>query len=154
MIALAEARTPDDYQVARGLILAYAAWLGLDLGFQGFDEELEELPAVYGPPGGCLLIAREGADPVGVVGVRARSSRECEMKRLFVQESARGRGVGRALAEQAVRAARRLGYRRMVLDTLETMTGALALYAALGFRETPAYYANPLPRVCYLALEL
>jgi len=76
------------------------------------------------------------------------------MKRLFVREGARGTGAGRQLAVAAMRIARRLGYRRMALDTLETMVAARRIYAALGFVDTDPYDRNPLPGVRYMAADL
>lgn len=109
---------------------------------------------MYGAPTGILLLAyREGA-PVATVGVRRFSSDTCEMKRLYVRNRWRGEGLGRKLALAAAQAGRRLGYRRMVLDTLQTMTEARALYRSLGFTEIPPYYANPLPGVSYLEKTL
>jgi carbonic anhydrase len=67
------------------------------------------------------------------------------MKRLFVRPEYRGYGVGRALAKRALSAGRELGYRRMRLDTLATLQGAVALYKAMGFHRIAAYYHNPLP---------
>ena len=154
MIDLSAAKIATDYQAARTLFLEYAAWLGVDLGFQGFAYELEHLPQIYGPPGGCLIVGRNAGTAVGCVGVRRISAETCEMKRLFVRESARGRGVGRLLALEAVRAARRLGYARMLLDTLDGMVAARQIYASLGFKNTEAYYLNPLPRVSFMALDL
>lgn len=153
-IELVSAQTPSDYATARALFLEYAAQLGVDLCFQGFAEELERLPEMYGPPAGCLILARDGEDVVGCVGVRRFSADTCEMKRLFVREVARGSGLGRQLAETSVAAARRLGYRRMVLDTLERMAAARHVYAELGFREIDAYYENPLAGVRYFELAL
>ena len=151
---LSDAKLATDYQAARTLFLEYAAWLGVDLGFQGFGYELEHLPQVYGPPDGCLIVGRDGGTAVGCVGVRRISAETCEMKRLFVRESARGRGVGRLLVLEAVRAARRLGYARMLLDTLDGMVAARQIYASLGFKDAEAYYLNPLPRVSFMALDL
>lgn len=151
---LAVTNAPEDYATARELFLEYAAQLGVDLCFQGFADELEHLPEMYGRPAGCLILARKGENVVGCVGVRRFSADTCEMKRLYVREAARGHGLGRRLAEKSVAAARRLGYRRMVLDTLESMASARHVYAELGFREIPAYYGNPLPGVRYCGLEL
>jgi putative acetyltransferase len=78
----------------------------------------------------------------------------CEMKRLYVRDTARGLGVGRLLCERLIHDAARLGYRAMLLDTLDRMAEANALYRKLGFRETEAYRFNPLPDVRYLRLEL
>ena len=154
MADLVNAASKDDYETARALFIEYAESLGTDLGFQGFPQELERLPQIYGPPTGALILARGSEGVVGCVGVRAFSADTCEMKRLFVRDSARGIGLGRELAMAAVEVARRLGYQRLVLDTLEHMSAAQAMYSSIGFYEIPPYYFNPLPGVRYMALDL
>jgi GNAT superfamily N-acetyltransferase len=153
-IDIAYATRASEYEEARALFLEYANWLAVDLCFQGFAAELDRLREMYGPPAGCLILGRAAEVAVACVGVRRLSADACEMKRLFVRADARGSGLGRRLAVEAVAAARRLGYRRMLLDTLETMDAAQHVYASLGFRATAAYYDNPLPGVRYYALDL
>lgn len=153
---LIAANQPEDYLAARALFSEYASQLGVDLCFQNFSAELERLPEMYGHPGGRLVLARRGGQYIGCVGVRALANApgSCEMKRLYVREVARGLGIGRHLAMASVEAARQLGYARIVLDTLGSMTAARALYSELGFRETPPYYPNPSAGVTYLELVL
>ncbi|MEW6682557.1 MAG: GNAT family N-acetyltransferase [Nitrospirota bacterium] len=153
-MTITEATTAEDYSGGRALIEEYTAVLGVDLYFQNFGGELANLRDVYGPPAGCLLLAREGAAAVGCVAVRRTEQEICEMKRLYVRPEQRGRGVGRSLAVAALARARGLGYRRMVLDTLPAMSKAQSLYESIGFREITSYYHNPLPGVRYLAVDL
>lgn len=147
--------TATDLDDVRALFREYVEWLGLDLCFQGIDDELASLPGRYAPPSGRLLLADLDGSLAGVIALRELEPGVCEMKRLYVRDFARGRRVGRALAERAVAEARAAGYRAMRLDTLPgRMASAIALYEALGFREIPAYYPNPVPGVRYLELDL
>jgi GNAT superfamily N-acetyltransferase len=154
MIEIRPAQLRSDFDVARELFEEYARQLGVDLCFQGFAEELQTLEAMYGPPGGVVLLAHAQAQPVGCVALRPAGGGDCEMKRLFVRPAARGMGLGRRLAEAILSEASALGYQRMVLDTLEQLVAARALYEALGFREIAPYYDNPLAGVRYFAREL
>lgn len=149
-----QATSADDFAAASALIEKYAAELGVDLCFQDFAEEVATLATMYGPPGGCLLLARANGSAVGCVAVRKRDADTCEMKRLYVQPERRGTGLGRRLAEIALVTGRKLGYERMLLDTLPVMNEAQALYSSLGFEEISGYYPNPLPGVRYLACSL
>jgi putative acetyltransferase len=155
-VTLHVAATASDYADARVLFEEYAGQLGVDLCFQNFSAELEQLPAMYGAPAGRLILARTGSQLAGCVGVRRlkRLTLTCEMKRLYVRSEARGLGLGRKLAVASVEAGRELGYTRMVLDTLGRMTAARGIYASLGFRETAPYYPNPNADVNYLELVL
>jgi putative acetyltransferase len=155
-----EAETAADYAAARTLIEEYAkdigASLGVDLGFQDFAAELNDLPDKYGPPQGSMLLARSEAELrwLGCCALRRFSDGVCEMKRLYVRPEARGTRLGRMLAERLIATARVLGYRRMVLDTLEDLVPARRLYGSLGFREIEAYYHNPMAGVTYMELNL
>jgi carbonic anhydrase len=132
----------------------YAGWLGVDLSFQHFDEEMASLPGAYAPPNGRLFYAENHGRPAGCVGVRPFSEGVCEMKRLYVEPEQRGFGIGRDLVLAAIKSAKELGYRKMLLDTLPAMRIAVKLYRELGFRETPAYYPTPLEGTIFLALDL
>lgn len=131
-----------DLEAVRELFLEYATSLGFGLCFQGFDKELAGLPGEYAVPRGCLLMAKNGNQITGCVGVRPLDAAHCEMKRLYVRPDHRGMGLGRKLAGAALAAARGAGYRKMYLDTLPSMTQARALYASLGFIACAPYYDN------------
>lgn len=148
------AHGPDDVAAVHGLFLEYRHALGVDLCFQGFDDELAELPGEYVPPRGRLLLARADGEPVACVALRPLGTATCEMKRLYVRPDQRGLGLGRALAEAVIDEARRAGYERMRLDTLPSMTEAAVLYERLGFRDIEPYYDNPVPGARFLQLEL
>ena len=147
---------PGDIEAVRALFEAYAASLPVDLAYQGFAAELAGLPGAYAPPAGALLLARDGdGTPLGCVALRPLADPGlCEMKRLFVAPAGRGRGLGRALAAAVIAAARDRGYREMRLDSLPSMTTAVALYRSLGFRAIPPYYNTPVAGTVFLALAL
>jgi carbonic anhydrase len=136
------------------LFREYANWLSVDLSFQQFEEELSTLPGVYVPPTGALFIAREDGQLAGCVAIRPFDNSTAEMKRLFVKDQFKGHGVGKALANAAIVEANRLGYKRIILDTLAHMKPAIELYTSLGFQPIAAYYDNPISDAVYLSLSL
>ncbi|MEA2723336.1 MAG: hypothetical protein QOH59_1107 [Gemmatimonadales bacterium] len=153
-LSIADAGDAADIAIARLLFEEYAASLGVDLCFQGFEQELATLPGSYAPPDGRLLLARSGSEIAGCGALRRLEAEVCEMKRLYVRAAFRGRGLGRMLAEAIIQEARAAGYRRMRLDTLPAMASALALYRQLGFREIPPYGSNPIEGSLFLELQL
>ncbi len=142
----------------RSLFREYADSLGIDLCFQGFEEELRLLPGEYAAPRGALAVVLHNGSLAGCCALRALDncdySNACEMKRLYVRPAFRGMGVGRLLAESIFERAQVLGYDCILLDTLSDMEAARALYEDLGFQEVPPYYYNPIAGAHYLKADL
>jgi len=148
------AEFPVDRELVCGLMRRYAAELDVDLCFQGFERELDELPGCYAEPAGVVLIAELAGSPVGCVALRPLELGRCEMKRLYLSPDARGAGLGRSLALYAIAHARARGYTAMRLDTLPSMTSAMALYRSLGFVPIGPYRVNPVPGAHFLERRL
>jgi len=173
--------TPDEtaeLEATRAIFRDYAASLGIDLGFQNFEQELATLPGDYVEPRGALLLAlvdtkdaaamadvplmqrAQGglAHVAGCCALRPLDTTDypnaAEMKRLYVRPAFRGLGLGRQMAEAILDAARGAGYACVLLDTLDDMESARALYEDLGFVEVPPYYHNPIAGSHYLKVEL
>jgi len=152
---IAPARSATEMISAAALFRAYAASLPIDLAPQGFSQELESLPGVYGPPGGELLLAKRGDHVLGCIALKPlEPPKVAEIKRLFVRPQARGKGVGKALVQAAIMAAKQLGYGEIKLDTLPGMEGAIALYKAAGFTAIPPYGSHPYPGLMTLGKKL
>ena len=152
------ASTAAHYDAARALFREYAGQLGVNLDFQDFEAELAGLPGDYAEPRGTLLLAWVDGELAGCCALRPIDDVDyinaAEMKRLYVRKAFRGFGLGRELAEAILVAAVRLGYETVLLDTLDEMEAARALYEDLGFEEIPPYYHNPLPGAHYLKVDV
>lgn len=157
-VELAPPSSPEELDALRDIFREYASELGVDLCFQKFDIELSALPGAYAPPHGALLTAKVDGQLAGCCGIRPLDTADypnaCEMKRLYVRKAFRALGLGRQLAEAALDAAREAGYSCVLLDTLDDMEAARALYHDLGFHEIPPYYHNPIPGAHYLKATL
>jgi ribosomal protein S18 acetylase RimI-like enzyme len=156
---VAAVESEGDLQVAAELFREYAAGLDFSLEYQGFEQEMAQLPGRYAPPRGCILLAWADGTAIGCVALReiklgGEPGPLCEMKRLYVRPSARGLGAGRALCEELIARARSMGYVAMKLDTSEDMHAAKSVYTRLGFRPCERYNDDPMPDTLYFELRL
>lgn len=148
-----EALIPDEIAVVRKVFREYEAGIGVDLCFQGFEEELATLPGKYARPRGGIWLAIVGEKIAGCVAMRPLDGDRAEMKRLFVRPQFRGLNFGRILVERVLSEAATASYRRVCLDTLPSMKGAIALYRSLGFEEIEPYCNNPVEGALFLGRE-
>ena len=150
--------TAQEMQLLGTLFQEYAADLSIDLGFQDFEQEIATLPGEYAPPRGAELLAWVDGCPAGCCALRPLDASDypnaAEMKRLYVRKAFRGFGLGRHLAEKILDVARLAGYASVLLDTLDDMEAARALYAELGFEEIPPYYHSPIEGSHYLKADI
>lgn len=146
--------TIQEYEAADRLFREYAASLEIDLGFQNFDKELEQLQQMYGPANGGIILCSQKGDFIACAGVRKIDPATAELKRMYVQPGHQGKHIGRNLLEKSLALAKGLSYKKMRLDTLNSMIPAIHLYKKYGFYEIPAYYYNPEPTVLYFEKEL
>ncbi len=153
-IVLRQASLPSEIETVRALFLEYQKDLGIDLCFQGFQQELAALPGPYAPPQGRLYLAMDADQALGCVALRNLGEGMAEMKRLYIRPSHRGQHIGRQLAQRVIGDAKAAGYKSLVLDTLPGMSEAQALYASLGFVDTRPYTDNPVKGVRFLKLSL
>ena len=117
----------------------------------------------YMPPQGCLVVARKGSGEIVGCGMMKRLNQHTgELKRVFVTEGARGTGTGRALIEARENAARSMGLKRLIADTLTPNVEMRDLYPKLGFVEldepieTTTYIDQPMlrPHLHYFSKDL
>ncbi|MDQ6814698.1 MAG: GNAT family N-acetyltransferase [Bacteroidota bacterium] len=140
-----------ELDIIKELFVEYLYELNEDLCFQSFDSELENPLKKYGEPNGFLLLGYWNDEPAGCIGLQQLPQQGiCEMKRLFVRPRFRHFGVGAELISALLKEAATMGYKKMVLDTLERLQPAIQLYKKHGFVNTSPYYTNPLDNVMYM----
>jgi len=148
-IELLIAESREDLKEVKQLFLQYERSTGVSLCFQGFQEELDHLSGKYREPEGVLLLLKIGRKACGCCALKPLEEKICELKRLFVLEEHRGRGLSKVLMERILSEARERGYEKIRLDTLDAMKPAIGLYRSVGFEEISAYIYNPLPGALY-----
>jgi carbonic anhydrase len=146
--------TDSEIIAVRELFEQYSASLPVDLTLQHIGSEMASLPGSYAAPRGALFLARADGSAAGCIGLRPFSETVGELKRLYVIPAFRSRGLARALISTAIAAARSIGYKALVLDSLASMRAAISLYESFGFRRTEPYWSNPFPNVLYFRLPL
>jgi GNAT superfamily N-acetyltransferase len=139
---------------AREMFEEYQRELGVDLSFQGFQDELAKLPGKYGSPGGALLLVYDDRVPAACGAIKDLGDGFAELKRLYVRPQFRGIGLGKQITETLMDRALAFGYLKLRLDTLRRLEPALALYSSLGFAETAPYNENPEDDIVYLERTL
>jgi ribosomal protein S18 acetylase RimI-like enzyme len=154
MFRVVPADTPELIAQVHDLIKEYSGSLGIDLCFEGIEKELTELPGEYAPPTGRLLAAVTGGRADGCVALRKVTDQICELRRLYVRPNLRGHGAGRALVQELIDEAKKIGYRKMRLDTLASMSEAILLYRSLGFYDIHPYRHIPVADAKYMEKEL
>ncbi len=148
------ANTQTEYKAAVSLFKEYAAWLNIDLCFQNFEEELNDVSKMYAPPLGGILLSKEKDEYTGCVAVRDKGNGTAELKRMYIKPIARKAGLGNLLLQKALKFAKDAGYKKIRLDTLANMTPAISLYKKAGFYEIEPYYFNPESNAVFFEKEL
>ncbi len=149
MVSIYLASADIDYAAAGELFKEYATSLHINLDFQHFNEELDNLKKMYAKPSGGIILAREPEKIIGCVALRKFSDQTGELKRMYIQPGHQKKGIGKMLLDQALLLAKECNYTKVKLDTLDSMFPAINLYKKAGFYETPPYYYNPIDAAIY-----
>jgi len=146
----------EDLDTVRRLFRDYRQWLAdhlemtaaadsiLPVGLARIDQEITDLPGVYGPPGGEVILAFKQDALVACGALRGQGPKVGEIRRVYVRADHRGKGFGPRLTRVLLDRARELGYERVRVDTLPTMAAAIQFYQEMGFQPIPAYWPHPV----------
>lgn len=155
MINIKEATSNEAYKIAIKLIKEYVSQLGVDLSFQNFNQEIQNIKQQYARPSGVMIIVySDNEKTIGCFGIRAYEGTICELKRMYLKKEYRGLGIGKELLTKSIELGRALGYKKMRLDTLPSMQAAIGLYKNMGFYEISAYRFNPIEGTKYFEIAL
>ncbi|MFH1941643.1 MAG: GNAT family N-acetyltransferase [bacterium] len=154
MIEFIQVESKEQLRFVRELFDEYVESLGFELDFQDYRKEFDELPGEFAPSEGRLVLVLVDGQSAGCVGLRRMDDAVCEMKRMYVRPDFRGRGIGRGMAELLIEEARKIGYKTMRLDTIDSTREAISLYRSLGFREITPYRFNPMEGAKFFELAL
>lgn len=108
--------------------------------------------AQIAPGDGAFVVAYLDDVAVGCGAVRRLDTSTAELKRMFVDPSVRGKGIGRALVEALEHEARQLGMTKVVLETGTRLAPAIKLYEAMGYARIPLYgeyVSSPATSLCF-----
>lgn len=151
LIQARPANQGDDIAVA-SLISEYAAAFEFELGEQDVVGEGMKAREYY--DAGGLFVADDDGDIVGCVAYEPWGDGRCRMKRMYVLEDYRGKGIGKALAQMTMDEAKKMGFKEMCLDTTQGMVEARGLYKSLGFKEWEPDYEAPCRGTIYMRRDL
>jgi putative acetyltransferase len=149
-----EAQFPADQAALVALIREYAAWLNIDMSFQNFDQEMEQIDIEYSLPKGLLWALQDGSKLVGCVGFKRLDEATAEVKRLYVQPAYRRQRWGYELMQMVLGTTRQLGFKRLVLDTVPQTIDAQSLYIHMGFKPILPYYNSFTLATDFFELQL
>lgn len=146
-----QASFPADSVRLKAVIAEYLRWLALDLSHRGLDEEMAQFDQLFTLPSGLFLMALEGEEIAGCVGLLRHDDAVAEVKRLYVRPAFRGRKLGQQLIAALFERAQCLGFERLILDAAPPTVAAQHLYRELGFSETAPYYPDATPGTIFFA---
>ena len=116
------------------LVRETLAEFGIEFGVgANTDTQLERLPESYAGEGGAFFVAFDGEALIGTAGVALVDPNVFELRKMYLRPAARGRGVGQQLFDACLAFVKRHGGERVVLDTTDQMTAAIAFYERNGF---------------------
>ena len=144
----------SELEIFCDLLREYQSFLGVDLCFQKFDEELNNPLEKYTLPRGIVLLGYWNDEICACGALQDLGENTCELKRIYVRPQFRRKGIARAISNYLLERAKEIGYQTAKLDTLRRLEGAVALYHSLGFTETAPYNFNPEADIVYMERSL
>lgn len=154
MIKIITANEKQHAQMIRELFWEYLQWanakvdehFGVSFDIAAMLEDDMNALDKFMPAKGRLLLGYVEDQPMGIACLKALTASIGEVKRMYVRPEARNKGLGRALLNQLLEEARRIGYKRVRLDSARFMTAAHQLYRTTGFQEIEAYEGSEIPQ--------
>jgi len=148
------ADSKEEFAIGKFLFQEYSNSLNIDLCFQNFEKELEEINIQYNHPYGGLILILYDSKYIACAGIRKFEDGICELKRMYIKPEYRGFGLGKKLVKKSIKLAAELGYKKIRLDTLSSMKAAVHLYKQNGFKEMVPYRFNPSEDVLYFEKDI
>jgi putative acetyltransferase len=147
--------TNADCEQIRSLVFGVLGEYGLKPDPASTDADIKDIESSYFSRGGTFLVLEaEDGSIVGAYGLYPMEEHTCELRKMYLHKAHRGKGLGKALLDDALARAGQLGFRKMVLETASVLKEAIALYKKYGFVEyTPDHLASRCDQAYYLELK-
>jgi len=144
--------TNADREAIESLVFGVLAEYELAADPDATDADLRDIEAEYVSKGGLFdVLVNANGHVVGSVGLHATSASICEIRKMYLASSARGKGLGRRLLEHALGKAKILGFSRVELETASVLKEAIALYESYGFKKfCPAHLSSRCDSAYYV----